>query len=475
MRWLLTFLFMLLAVPASAQNNTTLAPWNTYTWPHTAPEGYCLLHQCYIHSMTQIPAFTIDGGISLTGTGDIATRRTAMINSVWGSSHLPTAIPDMRLNTRLWSGCETGNHSAASAIGFWNGAAAPNDLNGPPEFQNFAGTDGACVDLTFITPSSLNQHQLIWIYKPVISNKRMILIMCGHNMRSAGQAGVANVVRSQIAMGLRQEFTVAVVCMPAAGDVHSHTSIMLGTATSPATALVPNNGSNAGLRAFFQGELEIINYYSQHGIIDFAMTGNSGGGWNSCNYPALDPRVKVTWANNGCFLGTCYGRDIALSNQWSHPGNIDTLGVTGRCSDAEQWWPWWYSLSTFFDDFIMASADNAGARKFTVSTSEGDFDVSPHSWLNADRNANGAAWNNNPRCNASGPCTWTTRRAAVTAAIKTSGLIPADNFGGSENDPVGPEFPGPSAHSQSSWSRMRYMADFQELGSKAQMSHGHIP
>jgi hypothetical protein len=482
MRWLLTFLFMLLTVPALAQNDTTMAPWNTYTWPHTAPDGYCKLHSCSTFQQTEIPAFTIDGGISLTGASEIASRRAELINSIWGpgaGGHLPTTVPEMRLNTRVWSGCEAGNNSAATQQGYWNDLAAPNDANGPPPFQHFAGTDGACVNMQFINPVARRQNQLIWIYKSDKPNHRMILIMCGHNMLGAGQAGVANVTRTQISIGLRQGFDVAVICMPSGGDAWPHMSLLMGVnISSDLTAEAPQDGSNVGLRPFFEGELEIINYYSQHGIIDFNLQGNSGGGWNGCHYPALDPRVKVTWANNGCWLAQCYARTTWLSPGWDQWGFTRQQSVANRCSDAEQWWPWYFSMQTSFDNYIMASAGNAGQRKFTVSIRVGDPDVKPFDWVNSDRNANPTAWNNNPRCNPTGPCTWATRREAITNAIKGSGMIPPDNFGGAEDDPVGGvEIPGTNAtqHSQSSWSRMRYMADFQELGSKAQMSHGHMP
>jgi len=455
MRFLLALLLMTTA--AQAQINTPT--WqNGSMYPHMPWPGYCApppFHPADIPTGTRncpantedVPAFSIDGGISFKFPGEagydpneIEDRRRLLIQQAYGQEVGPGGLPNVvqftgtlhvtDMNFDPWPNTlspgnmctQTAGSSALGAPriinqGYCNPQTGNNDEPGFGNMANYA-------DNLFLRDTGFNgagrpgfpggDNNMWWVYYPARNfNNRVLVWLSGTagwcNWPSMGNAAGS---RPVMARALNEGFAVA---------------MGFGRSCSGWSAGIPNN---AAMRPFFMPMTSFIDYYEQHQPFeDYNQSGNSRGGMFT-RMCALDPRIKVAYGQSG------------LTPTWMFSTGQPIQFYHGQDGDDKS--PFWLSLAGLLDEYIMCASGEPGARLRESAYFWNDQYFSDNfiSGGTGVATINPAGWNGQARCFYRSPCDNIGLTTALTflgqntnaaqwgLGSDTEDLVPPENFGG---------------------------------------------
>ncbi|MFO0603392.1 MAG: hypothetical protein U0324_09475 [Polyangiales bacterium] len=272
-----------------------------------------------------------------------AATRAALINYVWGTSALPTALANATVSHPV--------SDAAVLLG----------LNVP----NLLAVD----ELRFDAGNGV--HTSVFELKPQSSNGRAVVVHVGHNWANEDR-GPNTLASLLVANG----YTVFYAAMPC-------WRLLSPAAPNPVTAYpacpVPMefDGSSAGggahnnlfntvnpapghaQRYFLEQIARAVNVAASQGFTDINMAGLSGGGWTTAVYAALDPRVRLSFAVNG-------GKPLYMRRCTTpSAGCLDAGGGEYYDGDREQMDPGFFNIAGYLDVYALA-ANGAGRRHVQI-------------------------------------------------------------------------------------------------------------
>src|SRR5208282_1909652 len=258
---------------------------------------------CCILLIWSSPALAIDPNTpTIAGPSDILTRRTTLINQLWGSSSLPTTLPTVT-------------------------AGISNPF---PSYNVFR------VD-QYVASMSNGQSNTSNLYLANSPNNRLVILNPGHQgtcdwTTFALGYNIQPMLQELLAAG----YSVFAMNMPGCGSIAEH------------QALFTSYG-NTAMSYFFDPAVQAMNYWDANfSFRDYNMMGLSGGGWTTTILPALDPRIKISIPVAGSWPGIIFAGSLACSD-----------GICGDgCSTvncAEQSWSNFFSVAGYIDLYMMAS------------------------------------------------------------------------------------------------------------------------
>lgn len=249
-----------------------------------------LLATCLTLSAGSVSA--IDSNVpTITSPADIVSRRSTLINQVWGTPSLPTTLPTLT----------TG-------------------IGNPFPSYNVARVDQY---VAAMSNGQSNTSNLYLANSP--NNNRLVILNPGHQDTcdwTAFSSGyrMQPVLQALLAAG----YSVFAMNMPGCGSTTVH------------NALFASYG-NAAMQYFFEPAIQAMNYWDANNSFSrYDMAGLSGGGWTTTILPALDMRVKISIPDAGSMPGI-----------WWINGN--------NPNDAEENWTNFYTVAGYLDLYIMAS------------------------------------------------------------------------------------------------------------------------
>lgn len=243
-------------------------------------------------------AWAIDGILpTIASPADILTRRTILINQLWGTSILPTTSPTVT----------TG-------------------VSNPFPSYNVARVDQYVASMS---NGQSNTSNLYIASSP--NNGRLVIINPGHQ-NTCDWTAFASGYRIQPVLQalLGAGYSVFAMNMPGCGSVSAHLALF-------------SSYGNTAMSYFLEPAVRAMNYWdANHMFSRYDMTGLSGGGWTTTILAGLDPRIKIS---------------IPVAGSW--PGfNMGQTGVEseGGCLNcSEQSWFNFYMVAGYIDFYIMGS------------------------------------------------------------------------------------------------------------------------
>jgi pimeloyl-ACP methyl ester carboxylesterase len=240
---------------------------------------------------------------TISGAGDIVTRRATLISQLWGTTTLPTSLPNVTQN-----------------IG-----------------NSFAGYNVARVDRYVASMSNGQTNTSDFYLANSPNNNRVVILNPGHQGTcdwTAFSAGyrMQPVLQALLAAG----YSVFAMNMPDCGSTSAH------------DALFTSYG-NTGMRYFFEPAVQAMNYWDiNFSFHDYNMIGLSGGGWTTTVLPALDTRIKISIPVAGSWPGIVFAAPLACAD------NICGDGCA-VVACAEQNWTNFFTVAGYIDLYMMAS------------------------------------------------------------------------------------------------------------------------
>jgi hypothetical protein len=243
-------------------------------------------------------AWAIDGIYpTITSPADIFTRRTTLINQLWGTSTLPTTLPTVT----------TG-------------------ISNPFPTYNVARVDQYVASMS---NGQSNTSNLYIANSP--NNGRVVIFNPGHQetcdwTAMASGYRIQPVLQALLAAG----YSVFAMNMPACGVVASHLALFSAY-------------GNTAMSYFLEPAVQAMNYWDANNSFSrYDMTGLSGGGWTATLLPAFDTRIKIS---------------IPVAGSWPGFNQGQTGGVSeGNCVNcSEQSWTNFYTVAGYLDFYTMSS------------------------------------------------------------------------------------------------------------------------
>jgi pimeloyl-ACP methyl ester carboxylesterase len=249
-------------------------------------------------------AHAIDGNVpTISSAADITTRRNTLINQLWGTTTLPSALSSVTQN-----------------IG-----------------NSFPGYNVARVDRYVASMSNGQTNTSNFYLANSPNNNRVVILNPGHQNTcdwTAFSAGyrVQPVLQALLAAG----YSVFAMNMPGCGTASEHISLLA-------------TYGNAAMRYFFEPAVQAMNYWDTNfSFRDYNMAGLSGGGWTTTILPALDTRIKISIPVAGSWPGIIFAAPLACADEICGDG-CDTVAC------AEQNWTNFFTVAGYIDLYMMAS------------------------------------------------------------------------------------------------------------------------
>lgn len=273
-------------------------------------------------------ALVDDRNITITSASDIAAKRQAQIDYIWG----PGGFPYDKLPTL---------------------PVLRNDISPVGDLPNLERVD----TLTYKMDRGISSYAHHFI--PVFKNNRLVVLNLGHiptfsdsTSPSDDGYGMRRTIEGLIGDG----YSVLAVYMPRKVDFTS--SIRVFEVGKPeihnkmlaSTFYLPSTGSP--MKYFLEPVAAYLNYLTSRSIqdsfpqyTDYNMVGFSGGGWTAAIYPAIDTRIRLS---------------ISVA------GSIPLFLRSGKAiGDLEQTLEGFYSIAGYPDLYVMSSY-SAGRRQIQV-------------------------------------------------------------------------------------------------------------
>jgi hypothetical protein len=270
-------------------------------------------------------ALVDDRAIAINTSADIAAKRQALIQFIWGSDGFPTA--NSPTVTKSVSQIENGR------ITDFNNLERVDQL----QFDMASWTgDPGCSGV----PANAGEHGLAYHFIPKHKNSRLVIVHHGHactlnDGRLTGSAdyGIHRTINALLLEG----YSVLAVYMP-----HNKPNDCGSTCTHD-WMFGHINTIGSPMRFFLEPLAVFLNYLQAKSgkdefpaYKDFNMVGLSGGGWTTTVYAAIDPRIKISFPVAGTV--PLYLR----ANGYSH-------------GDKEQWLDSFYTIAGYPDLYILGS------------------------------------------------------------------------------------------------------------------------
>ena len=254
-------------------------------------------------------AININDYIHVRTSDDAATVRTAIINEIWKGNGFPTRQPT----------------TVTQNIN-------PSPVMDTSYFTNLARVDE--LDINFSEGFNSKVFHLI----PTVGNNRLVVYHFGH-----GGDFTAGESKNTIKYFLDHGFSVLAIYMPGSQD---NTGPVSGTQTvfhDNMKAL--ESPTFDPLKIFLEPMAVALNYTdSYYAYQDITMVGISGGGWATDFYPAIDTRIKKSFAVAGS-LPTCLRDPSDVSDY----GDYEQGGYGGDPASL------YANVASFLDLYIMDS------------------------------------------------------------------------------------------------------------------------
>jgi pimeloyl-ACP methyl ester carboxylesterase len=257
-------------------------------------------------------AWALDGIIpDITGPADIVTRRTTLINQLWGSSSLPTTQP-----------------------------MVTTGVSNPFPSYNVARVD------EYVASMSNGQSNTSNLYNASSPNNgRVVILNPGHQgtcdwTAFSGGYRMQAVLQTLLAAG----YSVFAMNMPGCGSTSAHVALF-------------SSYGNAAMSYFFEPAVQAMNYWDSHATFSrYDFVGLSGGGWTAPNLAALDTRIKIS---------------VGVAGSW--PGITMTgINCSQYCGDnsasngQEQDWLNYYNVAGGYLDLYVMAAFGPNRRHFQI-------------------------------------------------------------------------------------------------------------
>lgn len=279
-------------------------------------------------------------GLTITSSGDIATRR-------------------------------------ATAIAYcFNGAGLPSDATPTAVTTGFTGTIGQTTTAALVGASSTNRLQwnftdntaAVWthfVYHIFASspNGKLAFVIGGHG----SEGGHLAVINQLLASG----YDIAYAFLPSTFQ-NTETNVgVTGTGTNAHNGIVTSgldSGSFNGIELFFYDKIKSLNYFdANYSYTSYNITGCSGGGWSVLMLMALDTRfsngVEVRGSMPIQFRKFTNYQTI-LGWDFEQGSVSDANGIGGIPGGSGQRLTDFYNTVTYFDLYLMACS---GGRSIYLS------------------------------------------------------------------------------------------------------------
>lgn len=239
--------------------------------------------------------------VTITSTAEVVQRRQALIGYVWGTSTLPTRLPDVSLGV-------------------------PGPLGA---LTNLRRVDELRVDIDG------KVQGLAYHFVPELASGRLVIVHNGHTCSLEG-VGLESLINGLLAA----RYAVLAMFMPGMQPNDCRENPHDPLFTDPANA--PLTGSP--MRYFLEPVAVAINYLRSRSQLDhfplyrqIDMIGHSGGGWTTTVYAALDPRIRLSFPVAGSIP------------QGSRAG--------GSLGDAEQYLEDFYAIAGYRDLYLLGTRE----------------------------------------------------------------------------------------------------------------------
>jgi pimeloyl-ACP methyl ester carboxylesterase len=263
-------------------------------------------------ALVTTPAWALDGIVpDITGPSDIVTRRTTLINQLWGTSTLPTTLPTVTIG-----------------------------ISNPFPSYNVARVD------QYVAPMSNGQSNTSNLYNANSSNNGRVVILNPGHQGTCDWTAMASGYRMQPVLQalLAAGYSVFAMNMPACGDETSH------------VALFTSYG-NTAMGYFFEPAVQAMNYWDANATFSrYDFVGLSGGGWTAPNLAALDTRIKISVGVAGSWPG------ISLTGI----NCSEYCGDNGVFNGSEQDWLNYYDVAGGYLDLYVMAAYGPNRRHFQI-------------------------------------------------------------------------------------------------------------
>lgn len=247
--------------------------------------------------------------VTIASSAEAVQRRQALIEYLWGTTALPTRLPDVTQDV-------------------------PSPLGALP---NLRRVDELRVNM------DAGVKGMAYHFVPELPNGRLVIVHNGHTCTLEG-AGL----ESMISELLNARFAVLAMFMPRVAPNDCKESPHDPLFQDP--ALAPAAGSP--MRYFLEPVAASINYLlsrSQVGQFplyrEIDMLGHSGGGWTTTLYAAIDPRIRLSFPVAG---------SIPISSRGA-----------GSVGDAEQYFEDFYRIAGYRDLYLLGARE-PGRKQFWI-------------------------------------------------------------------------------------------------------------
>ena len=259
-------------------------------------------------------ARAIDGIVpTITSPADVATRRSALINQLWGTLSLPAALPTVTKNVAN----PFPGHNVARVDQY-----VASMSNGQTNTSNFYLTNSPNVNRVVILNPG-HQGTCDWT-----------AFSSGYKMQT--------MLQELLAAG----YSVFAMNMPNCGSTAAHNVLL-------------TSYGNTALRYFFEPAVQAMNYWdANYAFHDYNMAGLSGGGWTTTILPALDTRIKTSisvagdWPGVIFALGNSGDAEQGWTNFYSVAGYIDLYVMASYGPNRRQ-----FQILNYSDDCCFGNSD----------------------------------------------------------------------------------------------------------------------
>ena len=265
----------------------------------------CAAALCFLAGTVHSADLLDDRAITIHSASDVAARRKALIEFIWGADGFPTRFPEV----------------------------VPNIANPVAPVQGFARVDELRIDM------APGLQGLAYHFLPQQPNGELVVVHHGHSSDFAGDSGLVSTMN----VLLREGYGVLGVFMP---------HLRPGDKTGNHNAMFEQQTTGSPMKWFLESTAVSLNYLKSRSAADrfpayraFHMTGLSGGGWTTTVYAALDPTIRVSVPVAGT---------IPLY-----------LRARGSVGDREQFDPAFYRLAGYPDLYLLG-AHGPGRRQVQI-------------------------------------------------------------------------------------------------------------
>jgi hypothetical protein len=267
-----------------------------------------------------------DPVITLTGPADVANRRGALINLMYGVNSLPTLQAVV--------------------------------TQGVPNPYGYTLPNVARVDqyVASMSNGQTNTSNLYVASSP--NNRRVVILNMGHQGTCSWPSFAAQYGTTAMMQGLLSAgYSIFAMNMPACGDSNGH------------IALFASYGTTA-MQYFLEPAIQAMNYWdARKSFSRYDYVGLSGGGWTGVVLAAVDPRITVSVLVSGSMPGVEFCC-------WANPSGNQQDNSDGGSEGSST--PF-YTVAGYLDQYLMG-AFGTNRREVQVLNAGDDCCFGPAQW-----------------------------------------------------------------------------------------------